>query len=136
MDDSILIFAFACLCGGTFIIYKRTEVIYLEFAVLRLDSLMYQIAEEQLDDLYDQSKWQLAYSVLLWTAIFAVKWCYFALFHSFIQVMSKGLQFYYKFSIFFSVVCWVSITVGEQLIPCPCIGGASSESSLTRFSRL
>ena len=44
-----------------------------------MDSMAYQIAEEQSDDLYNQSKWQLAYSVLLWTTIIAIKWCYFAL---------------------------------------------------------
>jgi len=92
MDDGLLVFAFTCLCGGTFVLFERTTMIYLEFAVLRMDSMAYQIAKEQLDDLDDQSKWQFAYSVLLWTTIFAVKWCYFALFHSFLQVMSKGFN--------------------------------------------
>ena len=108
-------------------------MIYLEFAVLRIDPAAIQIATEQLDDLHDQSKWELAYSILLWTTLFAIKWCYFVLFHPFLQVMSKGFNFYHKFSIFFSVVCWLVIVVGGQLISCPYIGGASGESSSTRF---
>jgi predicted Co/Zn/Cd cation transporter (cation efflux family) len=135
MDDKFLIFAFTCLCGGTFILYERTSMIYLEFGIFRLDSAAYQIAEEQSDDIYNQSKWQLAYSILLWTTIFAVKWCYFALFHSFLQIMSKGFNIYYKFSICFSVVCWLFVAVGDQLIACPYIGEASGESSSTIFSR-
>jgi hypothetical protein len=44
----------------------QTLPIYLEFAILRVDStVVNRIAKEQLDDLYDQSKWQLEYSVLL-----------------------------------------------------------------------
>ena len=36
MDDGLLVFAFTCLCGGTFILFERTTVIYLEFGVLRM----------------------------------------------------------------------------------------------------
>ena len=136
MDDGLLVFAFICLCGGTFILFERTTTIYLEFAILRLEPSAYHtIVEDQLDDLYDQSKWQFAYSVLLWTTIFAVKWCYYALFHPFLQIMSKGFKIYYKFSISFSIFCWVFIVVGEQLLPCPYIGGTSGELSSTRFSK-
>ena len=135
MDDGILIFAFTCLCGGSFILFERITIIYLEFAVLWMNVPVTQIAKEQLQDLYDQSKWQLAYSALLWTTIFAVKLCYFALFHPFLQIMSKGFKIYYKFSISFSIFCWVFIAVGEQLLPCPYIGGTSGELSSTRFSR-
>jgi hypothetical protein len=55
MDDGLLVFAFTCLCGGTFILFERTAMIYFQFAVLRMDSMAYQIAKEQLDDFYDQS---------------------------------------------------------------------------------
>jgi hypothetical protein len=136
MDDKFLIFAFTCLCGGTFIIYERISIIYLEFGILRMDTTAYLIAEEQSNNLYNQSKWQLAYSVLLWTTIFAVKWCYFALLHPFLQIMSKGFNVYYRLSIYFSMVCWLFVAIGEQLIPCPYIGEASGESSSTIFSRL
>ena len=135
MDDGLLVFAFTCLCGGTFILFERTTVIYLEFGVLRMNLPAYQTTQMQLGGFYDQSNWQFAYSVLLWTTIFAVKWCYFALFHSFLPIMSKGFNIYYKFSICFSVVCWAFVAIGEQLIACPYIGEASGESFSTRFSR-
>jgi hypothetical protein len=134
VDDGFLIFAFTCLCGGTFILYERIPIIYLEFAVLRMDPLALSIAMEQMNDLYDQSKWELAYLILLWTTVFAIKWCYFAFFHPFLRAMSKGFNFYYKFSIFFSVVSWLFIIIGEQLITCPYLGKASGESSSTGFS--
>ncbi|OXV07986.1 hypothetical protein Egran_04250 [Elaphomyces granulatus] len=127
MDDGFLIFAFACLCGGTFILYERIQFIYLEFAVLRMDPIAFPIAMEQMDGLFEQSKWQLSYLVLLWTTVFAVKWCYFAFFHPFLRAMSKGFNIYYKFSIWFTVISWLFIVIGEQLITCPYVGVASGK---------
>lgn len=127
MDDGFLIFAFACLCGGTFILYERISYIYLEFAVLRMDPIAFPIAMEQMNDLFEQSKWQLSYLVLLWTTVFAVKWCYFAFFYPFLRAMSKSFNIYYKFSICFTVVSWLFIVIGEQLITCPYVGVASGK---------
>ena len=109
-------------------------MIYLEFAVSQMDPATLLIAVEQMNDLYDQPKWHLAYVVLLWTAVFAVKWCYFAFFHPFFWAMPKSFNFYYRFSICFSVASWLPTMVGEQLVTCPYFGRASCESS-SRDSR-
>jgi hypothetical protein len=136
MDDGFLIVALACLCGGTVILYERIQIMYLESAILQKNRTALQIAREQMDDLHDQSKWELAYTILLWTSVFAVKWCYFAFFNPFLQAMSNWRNFilYYRFSICFSVVSWLFGVVGQQLVACPYVGKASCESSSKGFS--
>ncbi|KAN0067000.1 hypothetical protein V8E54_014924 [Elaphomyces granulatus] len=120
MDDGFLTVALACLCGGTVILYEYIQILYLEFAILQKYHTALQVSREKMDDPYGLSKWQFAYNFLLWTTIYAVKWCYFAFFHQFIQAMSnwKTFIFYYRFSICFSVVSWLFVAVGAQLFCC------------------
>ena len=124
------------MCGGTVILYKGLHIIYLESAILRKNCTALQITGEQMDDIYDQSKWKFAYLFLVWTTVFAVKWCYFAVFYPFLQAMSNWKRFilYYRFSIFFSVISWLFVAVGAQLIACPYVGRTSCESSSKGFS--
>lgn len=105
--------------------YKRIYMIYLEFSVIRGDTIAAAMAFQQMDNLFEQSKWQLAYLLFLWTAIFAVKWCYFAFFYSLLRSMAKGFIFYYWFAVTFSVVSWLFLVIGEQLITCPYVGKAA-----------
>jgi hypothetical protein len=137
MDDGFLTIALACLCGGTVILYEYIQILYLEFAILQQDHTALQIARDEMDDPYGLSEWQFAYNFLLWTTIYAVKWCYFAFFHQFLQAMSnwKTFIFYYRFSICFSVVSWLFVAVG-QLFCCTRVKRTpeSSESSLQGFS--
>jgi len=128
LDDGFLTFAFVCLIGGTAILYTRIHMIYLEFAVLRGDQIAALLAFQQMDNLFEQSKWQLAYLLLLWTAIFAVKWCYLAFFYPLLRSMSKKFIYYYRFSVAFSIVSWLFLVVGEQLITCPYVGKAAGQS--------
>jgi hypothetical protein len=138
MDDGFLTVASACLCAGTAILYERIQIIYLEFAILQKNPIALQIAREEMDDIQDQSKWQFAYIFLLWTTVFAVKWGYFAFFHPFLQAMSnwKTFIFYYRFSICFSVVSWLFVAIGSQMISCTYLRGISEscESSSKGFS--
>ena len=46
-----------CVVENSFYMNVCTNIIYLEFAILRVDSTVNRIAKEQLDDLYDQSRW-------------------------------------------------------------------------------
>ena len=125
LDDSFLIFGFVCLIGGTVILYKRLYMIYLEFSVLAGDPTASLLAFQQTDELFEQSKWQLAYLLFLWTSIFAVKWCYFAFFHPLLRAMWKWIIFYYWFAIIFSIISWLFLVVGEQTITCPYVGKAA-----------
>lgn len=127
LDDGFLALAFLCLVGGTAILYTRISMIYLEFSVLRGDQIAALLAFQQIDNLFEQSKWQLAYLLLLWTAVFAVKWCYLAFFYPLLRSMPLKFIYYYWFSVAFSIVSWLFLVVGEQLITCPYVGKASGQ---------
>jgi hypothetical protein len=127
IDDGFLTVAFVCLIGATAICYRRINMIYLEFAVLRGDQIAALLAFQQIDNLFEQSKWQLAYLLLLWTAIFAVKWCYLAFFFPLLRAMPKKFIFYYQFSVAFSIISWLFLVIGEQLITCPHVGKAAGQ---------
>jgi hypothetical protein len=127
LDDGFLTLAFVCLIGGTAILYKRIYMIYLEFSVLRGDQIAALLAFQQMDNLFKQSKWQLAYLLFLWTAIFAVKWYYLAFFYPLLRSMSKKLMYYYWFSVVFSIISWLFLVVGEQLITCLYVGKAAGQ---------
>ncbi|KAN0066999.1 hypothetical protein V8E54_014923 [Elaphomyces granulatus] len=130
IDDGFLTVALACLCATTVILYERIQIFYLESAILQNNRTALQIAAEQMNDIYDQSKWKFAYLFLVWTTVFAVKWCYFAFFYPFLQAMSnwKSFIFYYRFSICFSVASWLFVAVGAQFIACPYVDRISCGS--------
>ncbi|KAF2746814.1 hypothetical protein M011DRAFT_477658 [Sporormia fimetaria CBS 119925] len=127
LDDFFLIFAFVNVAAGTAILYKRIGMIYLEFAVLMHDPIAALMAFQQMDNLFEQSKWQLAYLLFLWTGIFAVKWCYLAFFYPLLRSMSRWLIRFYWFAVVFSVFCWLFLVIGEQLITCPYVGKESAK---------
>ncbi|KAN0067013.1 hypothetical protein V8E54_014937, partial [Elaphomyces granulatus] len=121
-DDGFLALALACLCAGTVILYERIQIICLQSAILQKNPTALQIAREQVDDIHDHSHIFSCFG--LRTTLFAVKWCYFAFFY---QAMSNWKTFilYYRFSICFSVVSWLLVVVGAQLIICPYVGSTS-----------
>jgi hypothetical protein len=95
LDDGILTLSFACLVSLTAIFYKRAEVVYLVFSLLRGDMVASLIASQEISVVYDQMNWSFSYITCLWTAIFMVKLCYFAFFHILIQLTPRPLIRYY-----------------------------------------
>lgn len=91
---------------------------YLEFYIVHSDPFAALIAFQQKGDLVEESKWQLAYLLFLWTTVFAVKWCYFAFFQPLLRTMAKGIIYCFWFSVGFSVVSWLFLVVGDRLIAC------------------
>lgn len=122
LDDGLLFLAFSCLCGATGIMFKRLQVVFLEFAVLSGLEAAYALAYEDMDNLVAQQTWEVAWLVMCWTCIFAVKWCYFAFFFPLLRNMSSWFTWYYRVGVFLSVACWITICVAEELIVCPYLG--------------
>ncbi|KAJ5915609.1 hypothetical protein N7466_011542 [Penicillium verhagenii] len=122
LDDAFLTLAWACLCVGTGIMYHRVGIVYLEFAVLGGDTAAYALIIPQINALVAQATWQLAYLVMLWTTVFAVKWCYLIFFFPLLRNMSRWFIWYYRAAVVFSVACWILILVGDQVLSCPYLG--------------
>ncbi|PWY92220.1 hypothetical protein BO70DRAFT_402066 [Aspergillus heteromorphus CBS 117.55] len=122
IDDGFLSFAFATLCGGTVLGYLRIYIVYLQFAVLQGDLAATEIVASDPGQHARQFAYNLAYIVLLWTTVFAVKWCYLAFFHPLLVGMSRGFVFFYWFTIGASVVAWILSVAVAPVIPCPYVG--------------
>ncbi|PYH90486.1 hypothetical protein BO71DRAFT_462274 [Aspergillus ellipticus CBS 707.79] len=125
IDDGFLSFAFATLCGGTVLGYLRIYIVYLQFAVLQGDMAATAIVASDPGEHAKQFAYNLAYIVLLWTTVFAVKWCYLAFFHPLLVGMSRRFVFYYRFTIGLSVVSWILSVAVAPVIPCPYMGMAA-----------
>jgi hypothetical protein len=133
LDDGFLILSFACLVAATAIFYVRAEVIYLVFALLRGDLVASLLASQEISVVYDQMNWSFSYITFLWTAIFMVKLCYFAFFHTLIQLTPKPLIRYYWTAVVVTVISWVYLIL-QQLIVCPYFGSSSCKLSIAMFS--
>lgn len=92
LDDGFLIVSFSCLVASTSIFYKRARVIYLVFSLMRGDEVVSLIASQDIGDVYNQMNWSFAYMTFLWTAIFMVKFCYFAFFHTLLQQIATEVN--------------------------------------------
>ncbi|KAL3478466.1 hypothetical protein BJX99DRAFT_245448 [Aspergillus californicus] len=126
LDDAFLILSFLCLCAGTVILILRNDREYLVFALLREDPRAYSVALVNMGQVYAESKWHLAYMTVLWTSVFAVKWCYLAFFRPLLQNMSRYLVWYYWATIGLSIASWIFIGVGEQVTSCSHVDKAAS----------
>ncbi|PHH74244.1 hypothetical protein CDD82_5033 [Ophiocordyceps australis] len=127
VDDGFLTLAFLCLAVGTILFHLRLEYLYVEVAVLRGNSDALAIALTELHEIIAQAKWQLCTFTLLWTSIFSTKLCYFAFFHSLIRATPNWFIWYFRISILFTVVLWITTVVGLQIIPCPYLGQEAAE---------
>ncbi|KAI1855548.1 hypothetical protein JX266_000413 [Neoarthrinium moseri] len=124
LDDGILTLSFVCLVAATAIFYRRARVIYMVFALLRGDAVASLIASQEIADVFDQMNWSFSYITFLWTAIFMVKLCYFAFFHTLIRSMPKALTRYYWISFSITTTAWVYLVL-QQLVVCPYFGSNS-----------
>lgn len=125
LDDAFLLFAWVSLVGSTAIL-GRIHYLYLYLAVLRGDMMASLVAFSMMDELLPTSDYQLAYLILAWTTVFAIKWCYLAFFYPLLRAMAKSFLYYYWFAIAFSVVSWLFLVIGEQMISCPYAGKEAS----------
>ncbi|KAI1821134.1 hypothetical protein F4861DRAFT_485397 [Xylaria intraflava] len=125
-DDIILTTGFLSLIGATFIFYERARTIYLVFGLSMNDEEITLIASQEIANIYDQLNWSFGYTATLWTTIFSVKLCYFALFRTLIQSMPVHFVRYYWTAIVLSVLAWIYLVV-QPLISCPYFGASSSK---------
>lgn len=128
LDDGLLIFALACLAFSTGIMIKVAPNYYIVQAMIRGDPAARFIAEEQgRQKLSAHYNWTFANIVLSWTAVFAVKGSYFALFYPMMSVMSKHVLWFYWSSAAFSATSWFVCAFGSNLILCKELGTAAGE---------
>ncbi|PYI01174.1 hypothetical protein BO78DRAFT_391341 [Aspergillus sclerotiicarbonarius CBS 121057] len=122
LDDGLLSFAFATLLAGTVLGYLRAYTIYTELAALEGDITAILVIGSNLSAHGQDFGYNIAFIGLLWTTVFAVKWCYLAFFHPLLVGMSRWFIFYYRFTIGLSLVSWILSAFVAPIVPCPYTG--------------
>ena len=120
LDDAFLILAVACLCVATGIIYRVSYFLYLHSAALLLPEITPFLIEDLGELLKLQNK-VYPYLAMIWTATFAVKWCFLAFMRPLIGPMARKLKWYFWFIVGFCTIVWAFL-VAEPFIICPYFG--------------
>lgn len=90
------------------------------------DQVVSLIAAQEIDDIFAQMNWSFAYLTFLWTAIFMVKFCYFAFFRTLLLSMPRMWIQYYWTAVVFTTVSWLYLIL-QQLITCPYFGTSAGK---------
>ncbi|KAF2864722.1 hypothetical protein BDV95DRAFT_289806 [Massariosphaeria phaeospora] len=107
LDDGFLILAVGCLCASTAIVFQHCFAFFLASLKIHAPRLLTTTA-------FAQHKTELRASevprdilaVTSWTAIYAIKFCFFACFRPLIAHL-RGLTIWFWISVIFSLVAWV-----------------------------
>ncbi|KAL1605191.1 hypothetical protein SLS60_004735 [Paraconiothyrium brasiliense] len=106
--------------------FKIAPNYYIVQALIRGDPAAKIIASGQgVRKLTAHYNWTFANIVLSWTAVFAVKGSYFALFYPMMSVMSKHVIWFYWAAAVFSAASWFVLAFGSNLILCKELGTAA-----------
>lgn len=120
LDDAFLVFAACCLCAGTGLLLDIAWFVYMHTAASQIPELLpYLLANYQ--SLLNTHVKVFPLTALQWTAIFAVKACFLVFMRPLVWHISKGVNRYYWFVVWFSGICW-AFAVSDAYIICPYFG--------------
>ena len=128
LDDYFLIFACACLTGGTALGYACVGNLYWSQTLNYNQSLVYTLLAQHVDVAAHIKAYQrlyYSYPALLWTTIFTVKFGYLTFFRRLIDRL-KPLVTYWKLVVGISAVSW-PICVASIYLGCFKWGLAAGE---------
>ncbi|SPB47764.1 unnamed protein product [Aspergillus niger] len=122
LDDAFLSFAFTTLLIGTVLGFLRAYTIYFQMAALEGNVGAVLFLASHLNEHAKDYGFNIAFIVLLWTTVFAVKWCYLAFFQPLLVGMSRWFIIYYRFTVGLSVISWILSAFVAPIVPCPYTG--------------
>ncbi|KAF2184595.1 hypothetical protein K469DRAFT_666410 [Zopfia rhizophila CBS 207.26] len=106
LDDGFLCLAAGCLCGTTAILFQNCFTFFLTSTIHQDPSLQNTTAyPPYLPSLSQFESRRNLYTILAWTTLIAVKFCFFAFFKPLIRCRRK-IKIWYWFSVAFTVVAW------------------------------
>ena len=135
LDDLLFLFACVSLIAATILLVKETTSIYLLATLITSfvdgsgleDQFGSSLQNFQLAHKVIQSE-GYAYSVLIWAAIFAVKFCYLCFFRLLIDRL-KGMVTYWRITMGITALS-AGFNICALFIACPYFGQRSCELSL------
>lgn len=132
LDDYFLLFGLTCLTGATVLLLKYTRLLYMTEAVRLLQTganIPVIFTLEDIVVMADVSKVVDAFVCLTWTATFAVKASFLALFRVLIRRISRRITIYYWIVVGCTAVTW-AFMMAESFIFCSIFGLESSKCFL------
>lgn len=128
LDDYFVIFAFIALSGATGLTLKCTRVLFFLEAMTRNPAYIFTTEDQR--DLPSVFHIIQSFVPLTWTATFAVKLSFLALFRQLIKRVSKKITIYIWVVIVSTVLTW-AFALTEPFISCPYM---NEPSKLTLYS--
>lgn len=125
LDDAFLIFAAACLCAATGILYNITYFLYLHAAALLAPEVLPEVLAH-FDELLNLQKKVYPFLSMIWTTTFAVKGCFLAFMHPLVWHISRKVKWYFWSVVAFCLISWMFVIV-DPFIICPYFGTDASE---------
>lgn len=117
LDDGILTFSAACLCGATAYSFRYSFLFYLKNATVYIPSLISTTAFlHYAATLRDNQAPRNMFACFNWKAIYAVKLCFFTFFkspkHKFLV-----LTIFYWVSVVFTILAWFTAATSSWILP-------------------
>lgn len=130
LDDYFLLFGLACLSGAAGLAFKLMRILFLTEVLETDHPVDYMFTVQDILDFKVAMAVVSSLLVLSWTATYAVKLSFLALFRHLISRLSKKITIYYWIIVGFTLLSWAYAVV-EPFILCPVFG---LSSSMRRFS--
>jgi hypothetical protein len=128
-----LIFGFVSLTAATTLVFKFIRLLYTHEA-LKLDPTVV-VSVKDILSLMDSLAFINSFLVLIWTAIFFVKFSFLALFRLLLKHVSKKITIYFWVVVGYCIVTWL-LLVSEAFIVCPYFGEETSKCPLSTILHL
>lgn len=125
LDDYFLLFGLACLSGATGLAFRLMRILFLTEVLEADHPVDYVFTVQDILDFKLAMAIVSSLVVLSWTATYAVKFSYLALFRHLISRVSKRITVYYWIVTGFTSLSWAYVAV-EPFILCPVFGLSSS----------
>lgn len=119
-DDYFVLLATAALAASWAVLLKTLDSLYVTEA-LNDHPGEFSITPAELPGLLAISKWSKILVVMAWLSIFAIKGAFLCFFHILIRQLSRKINIYFWFVVFFNTGCWLTLSFIDWAV-CPYVG--------------
>lgn len=130
LDDYFLLFGLASLSGAAGLAFRLMRILFLTEVLVSENPVDYVFSVQDILEFNVAMAVVSSLVVLSWTATYAVKFSFLALFRKLISRLSKKITIYFWIIVGLTLISWAYIVV-EPFILCPVFGLSSSMRRLS-----
>lgn len=127
-NDSFVLLATAALVVAWVLLLRMLDSLFITEA-LNDHPTECSITLAEISGVLAISKWNKSVVALAWTSIFAIKGAFLCFFHILIRQLTRSLNLYFWFTVFFCTTSWLTSSFIDWAI-CPYVGIKDSKSNL------